>query len=387
MKSYNKYFKRLRNAAPLMAVATMLMLSTSCERRELWVYQDRFKQVELDIDWRNYFRNQQLYPNTPDPDGMTVWFFPRDGRKSFRYTTTEVRHYETYLSAGQYDGLVIDYSPEEYGHQEFIGMDYANTAKVQATASSYQVSTIPELYGEPAYAHQLAKNEDGSYTIAWEPELIANDTVHMDVKSGKYDQYIPYKERDTYQSTLVKQLYNMEPLLIPWNMRIRIYIKGIYYLYNTEASLAGMADGYYLVDCKTSETPCLLKLDDWEVHVTGDNVGYIAKTFRTWGPMNFTNMDYDITQKGGVQELSDRTKDEVRVNLKFTLRDRKTVLYYHFDVGNLMRAYWNEYALRIDLEDGFDGQPVLPYVDPANGIGIGGIVVPWEDGVNSEVNM
>ena len=121
MKSYNKYFKRLRNAAPLMAVATMLMLSTSCERRELWVYQDRFKQVELDIDWRNYFRNQQLYPNTPDPDGMTVWFFPRDGRKSFRYTTTEVRHYETYLSAGQYDGLVIDYSPEEYGHQEFIG--------------------------------------------------------------------------------------------------------------------------------------------------------------------------------------------------------------------------------------------------------------------------
>ena len=123
MKSYNKYFKRLRNAAPLMAVATMLMLSTSCERRELWVYQDRFKQVELDIDWRNYFRNQQLYPNTPDPDGMTVWFFPRDGRKSFRYTTTEVRHYETYLSAGQYDGLVIDYSPEEYGmlfSDEFI---------------------------------------------------------------------------------------------------------------------------------------------------------------------------------------------------------------------------------------------------------------------------
>lgn len=387
MKSYNKYFKRLRNAAPLMAVATMLMLSTSCERRELWVYQDRFKQVELDIDWRNYFRNQQLYPNTPDPDGMTVWFFPRDGRKSFRYTTTEVRHYETYLSAGQYDGLVIDYSPEEYGHQEFIGMDYANTAKVQATASSYQVSTIPELYGEPAYAHQLAKNEDGSYTIAWEPELIANDTVHMDVKSGKYDQYIPYKERDTYQSTLVKQLYNMEPLLIPWNMRIRIYIKGIYYLYNTEASLAGMADGYYLVDCKTSETPCLLKLDDWEVHVTGDNVGYIAKTFRTWGPMNFTNMGYDIKKKGGVQLLSDRPKDEVRINLKFTLRDRKTVCYYHFDVGNLMRAFWNEYALRIDLEDGFDGQPDLPYADPANGIGIGGIVVPWEDGVNSEVNM
>ena len=73
----------------------------------------------------------------------------------------------------------------------------------------------------------------------------------------------------------------MEPLLIPWDMRIRVYIKGIYYLWKAQASLAGLADGYYLVKCESSDQPCLLSLEDWEIHVTGDNVGYIAKTFKT----------------------------------------------------------------------------------------------------------
>ena len=138
------------------------------------------------------------------------------------------------------------------------------------------------------------KNENGYYTVANEPENIASDTVHMHVTSGEYDKYIPYKERDTYQSTLVKQVFNMEPLLIPWDMRIRVYIRGIYYLWQAHASLAGVADGYYLVNCISSDTPCLLNLEDWEVHVTGDNVGYIAKTFKTWGPMNFENRNWDV---------------------------------------------------------------------------------------------
>ena len=71
-----------------------------------------------------------------DPDGMTVWFFPTDGRESYRYTTANVRHFETYLSKGTYEGLVVDYSPEEYGRQEFLGMDFAETARVQTLPNS-----------------------------------------------------------------------------------------------------------------------------------------------------------------------------------------------------------------------------------------------------------
>jgi hypothetical protein len=411
----NNYIKRCRQTVTMAAAALLLLTATSC-RRDLWVYQDNFKQVELDIDWRSYFREWPLNPNAQpadDPDGMTVWFFPKDGRKSFTYTSSEVRHFETYLSKGDYDGLVIDYSPMEYGRQEFIGMDYASTAKVQSLPNSYQPENTPELYGDEAYGRTLpTKLANGLYQLAAEPELIASDTVQMTVNTGDYDKYIPYKERDKYQSTLVKQLYEMEPVLIPWNFRVRIYIKGIYYLYSAEATIAGLADGYKLVDCKSSDTPCLMKLDDWELHIapnTNDyeavgGLGYIAKTFRTWGPMNFENHNWSIHEpqrpvtnrvlEGGIpldafsyEQLSSRDANEIRVNIKCLLRDRTTVKYFHFDVANLTYVFRNEYAMRIDLMEDRDDIPTLPFVEAVNGMEFDGVVVPWVDKEDANVVM
>ena len=382
-----------RNKVYTIAVFLILLIVTACERRDLWLFGDQFKQVELDIDWRNYFRDSQLYPNEPDPDGMTLWFFPKDGRASYCHTTSDVRHYELYLSKGEYEGLVIDYSPAEYGHQEFVGMDYAETAKVQATSSSYQPDSLSELFGPVCYAHVLPFNEKtGLYTVSWEPENIASDTIHMNINTGKYNDYIPYEERDEYQATLVHQLYQMEPLIIPWRMRVRVYIKGIYYLYQIKGSIAGLADGYYFMQDRTSDTPCLLALDNWEIHVTGDNVGYVALTFKTWGLTGTSihnsraaSPTRDGEKAEGVSdELSNRPVDNVRLNLCFLLRDRHTVCNYHFDVGDQISVFWNEYALRLDLLDGFDGQPDLPYVDAYNGMGFDGVVVPWQntDSVN-----
>lgn len=271
-------------------------------------------------------------------------------------------------------------------------MDYASTAKVQSVDYPYQPDSLPELYGPECYAHPLPIQANGLCTLSWEPENIACDTIQFTAITGQYDKYIPYDERDIYQSTLTKQIFNLEPLIIPWQMRVRIYIRGIYYLYQTKASIAGLADGYYPMQDRTSTTPCLMALDDWEVHVTGDNVGYIAKTFMTWGIQNTSihyqnrHMAYGEKAEDVPDNLIDRPADEIRLNLRLLLRDRKTVCNYHFDVGNMVREYWNEYALRIDLIDGFDGQPDLPYVDAYNGLGFDGIVTPWEnqDPINIE---
>ena len=364
----------------------MVLAAMACERRELWIFQDNFKQVEVDVDWRYYDRDRQLFPHTPDPSGMTLWLFPRDGRASISYTTAEVRHFETYLSKGDYDALVIDYSPSEYGHQVFVDMDYAKTAKVQSAVSSYQPDSLSELFGPGCFARELPyMKSSGLYTVSSEPEKMASDTIFMHIDTGNYDEYIPYQERESYQSSLVHQSFEMQPVLVPWNMRVRIYIKGIYYLYQAKASIAGLADGYYLMRQQASDTPCLLDLDDWEIHVTGDNVGYIAKTFRTWGLLNQQN-PYSTEISPGEVRL-DRPVDELRLNLRCLLRDRRTVCYYHFDVGNLVRVYNNEYAMRIDLLEGFEGQPDLPYVEGVNGLDFGGVVVPWEDGTKVDVDF
>ena len=375
----------------IFALLLVLMGLTAC-RRDLWVHKERFKQIMLDVDWRNYFRNTVLYPNMPDPDGMTVWFFPQEG-PSLSFTTADVRKYETYLTKGPYQALVVDYSPQEYSHQEFVGMDYASTAKVQSLSYPYQADKYPELFGTEAYARPLPKEEGGYCTLFWEPENMACDTESFTALSGDYDTYIPYELRDTYQETLVKQTVEMEPIIVPWRMRVRIYIKGIYYLYETKASIAGLADGYYFMSDRTSSNPTLMSLDDWEVHVTGDNVGYIAKTFMTWGVQNTSvlyqgrHMEVGEKAEGVPEDYSSHPADEIRLNLRFLLRDRETVCTYHYDVGNLVRAFWNEYALRIDLMDGFEGQPDLPFVEAYNGVGIDGIVSPWQDQDPVEVDM
>ena len=113
----------------------------------------------------------------------------------------------------------------------------------------------------------------------------------------------------------------------------------------------------------------------------------------TWGVQNtsilYQGRHMDIGEKAEdvPEDYSTHPADEIRLNLRFLLRDRETVCTYHFDVGNMVRAFWNEYALRIDLMDGFEGQPELPYVDAYNGMELGGIVNPWEDEDPIEIDM
>lgn len=399
MKTNISYIKLLRNVAPVAAVALLALAMTNCERRDLWVYGDQFKQVLLNIDWRNYMRADNLYPYEPDPDGMTVWYFPIDGqangRKSYRFTTDEVRHYETYLSAGDYRSVVIDYSPEEYSNQEFEGMEYIETAKVKSARSHYQ-SDDDQLFGSVCYAGATAltaTEPSGLFTIADTPEQMASDTTNIHVNTGKYDDYIPYDEYEEYQATLTKQEFDANPVILPWQMRIRVYVRGIYYLYDTKASIAGLADGYMLALGQTSDESCVHYLDNWDVKVTGDNVGYVVMVFNTWGLRHSMWPAVDLTTAGDFVETKNADPKEVRLNFKFLLRDRKTVKYYHYDIGNLIHIMnkTNEYAMRVDLLDGFtgspDNQPDLPYVDAVNGAGFDGVVVPWDDGGKAEVTF
>lgn len=367
------YIKRMINMRTIAALLLTLLVFTNCERRELWVYGDQFHSLRLDVDWRKYHEY--------DPQGMTVYFYPDDpsiGTKFF--TTASVRSLSCYLSAGGYEGVVFDYSPSEYSHQEFVGMDEASTAEVRLTPASYQPDSMAELFGRACYYRELPTIQpSGLYTVMNEPQEMALDTVNMQVYNGKYNDYVPYKERETYQATLVEQVYNAEPEPIVWKMRIRIFISGIYYLSEATASIAGLADGHYLARHENTDVPCLLWIDDWQTQVTGDNVGYISTTFDTFGLRTDAKTRATLTTGYLPQGL--------RINLRLLLRDRRTVLYYHFDVGDHVAIYDDQLVLRIDLGDDFTDHPDLPFVEGYNGAGFGGVVIPWEDGPHVNVEF
>ena len=388
----------LRAAA--FASTALLLASVGC-RRPLFVAGDEYHSAVLNTDWRNYQKN--------DPDGMTAWFFPEDESvTSFRHTTAEVRRYEFYLPSGRYEGVVIDYSPDEYSKQAFAGMDRASTAVVRSTESAYQPDSLAELYGKDCFHKDLpvVKEATGFYQVMNQPEKMAVDTLHrMHVDSGEYGYYIPYEESDTYQSRLVVQNYYAYPVNPLWRFRVRMYVSGIDYVYGIEGSVAGLADGRYLARNVATDDPCLISVTDWEVQRTGDNVGYVAFTVNTFGllgslrPVVNTNLDPNpyaedpIVQKkesavicdwNGKRELD---AEDVRLNIRFLLRDRRTTMYYHYDVGRYIVSYDDDQVLRVDLGADFDGHPDLPFVEPYNGAGFDADVLPWENGGDADVSL
>ena len=426
---YNMRSVKSKVSATMAAFCGVILL-IGCERRELYVYGDEFFSVELNVDWRKYADR--------DPDGMTVWFYSLDdpSHQPYRSTTAEVRRHELYLPGGHYQGVVVDYSPEEFSRQQFLGMDYMETARVEATPASYQPDSttvqgegVPkgvndlvnqELFGEPAWTalhteRPDVRSESGLYIVANQPEQMALDTLlNKEIEQGEYGDYIPWKKHEEYQSSIhVKQLY-AEPTSIIWRLRIRVWIRsGFNSLWQIPASVTGLADGHFLALDSRTEQPCLLSVSGWEYERTGSDSGYIGATLYTFGLRPSTILpsrvlhdgteipDKVVTYDTRAGELEPDYGDpewywfysdncvprDVRLNLSFVLRDHATTRNYHFDVGDRIVSYDAQQVLRIDLgpdyfsPDNPDGpEPIdLPDVDAYNGTGFGADVTPWVD--------
>ena len=410
------------------AVFFILLTVTGCERRELYVYGEEFHSVTLDVDWRNY--------SSTDPDGMTVWFYPLDNpaHGPYRTTTASVRHQDIYLPGGRYQGVVVDYSPEEYSRQEFLGLDTVETARVEAVPAAYQPDSLTvagegvapdhseavnlELYGEPAWTDMQTRrpplNErTGLYTVDEQPEEMALDTLDSKtVAKSAYGDYIPWKERDTYQSSIIVQQLYSQPETIVWKLRIRIWIRsGFNYLWQSPSSITGLANGHFLGLDKNTDVSSLLNIGEWELQRTGDNSGYIGATLSTFGLRPESILDsrqlHVGTRAPGDTEPDYGDEDwwsyytglclpeQLRLNLSFTLRDHATVCNYHFNVGHCVVSFDEQLVLRIDLGEDFfypgdpgGPQPIdLPYVEAYNGTGFDAKVTPWQDEPPVDVTM
>ena len=393
-----------------LVAALMLLALCGCERRELYVYGDEFHSVELDVDWRKYV--------STDPDGMTVWFYPLDdpSHEPYRTTSANVRHQDIYLPGGRYQGVVIDYSPEEYSRQRFLGLSAVQTARVEATPATYQPDSMTvagegvprglsavvnrELFGEGAWTDAHADRTDvsdgsGLYSVDSQPEPMGLDTLlDKTIRQGEYGDYIPWKEREEYQSSITVTKLYAEPESIVWKLRVRVWIRsGFNYLWQTPASVTGLADGHFLARHENSEGCSLLSIDSWELERTGADSGYIAATVSTFGlrPSSVLPTRY-LHQSRGEGGMGDYytgvcLPEELRLNLSFVLRDHATTVNYHFDVGHCVVSFDSQLVLRLELGPEFfypenpDGPvPIdLPFVEAYNGTGFGADVSPWQE--------
>ena len=350
------------------------LLSGCTDRRNLWVLADEYHQVELVTDWSMADER---------PDGMTAWFIGNDYSGYTRnFKTAEVDHSWLSLPRGNYTGLVFDYSPEEYGHLQFVEMDNPDLAEVCLKPSFEQpIPGEEELFGDIAVSNEmkgLEKNEaTGLYVVMSEPDPINLDVLEdVNITSGAESDYIKWKDREEYESKLVTQTLNAQPEPIVWKLHILVNVRGIYYLHNVRASIAGLADGYLMGQGLHSEEVCLQTLNNWESRTTGDNVGYISTDALTFG--------LPETSPTRADDIHNYYKN-LRLNLSIMLRDQETVLHYHFDCSPYVNIYDDQLVVRIDIP--IELGPDLPYVDAKGSAGFDATVTPWEDGGTADTTM
>jgi len=398
-----------------LVILLAILLFSGCERRELSVYGDQFHSVALEVDWRQYASS--------DPDGMTVWFYPVDAERTspYRSTTASVRHHDLYLPGGYYQGVVVDYSPEEYSRQAFLDLNQMQLARVEATPATYQPDSLTvvgegvakgvsgvinkQLFGEAAWnavhaVRPAISQSSGLYVVASQPETMGLDTLNRKyVDRGRYGDYIPYDKRDTYQDSIKITTLRAQPTTIVWKMRIRIWIKsGFNSLWQQPASISGLSNGHLLALNENTDNPCLMQIEGWEAERTGDDSGYISTTINNFGLCPSTILP-DRQQHSTSRASDDEYQasgdyfthlcraEQVKLNISFLLADHATLLHYHFNVGHQIVSFDDQQVLRVDMGPDFfypndpEGpQPIiLPQVETYNGTGFGAEVTPWSD--------
>lgn len=301
----------------------MACIALSCQPK------DTGASLALDVNWKEFSKTE--------PGGMTLWLYKADGSYGvIRKTTSSVRHVEFYMYDGVYNGLLCNYSPDEFANVTFVDMDYYAKAAVEQVAIE-PAETDLDLLGPDCFG-------GGACEITFPPEAVAAATfTNTELSAGK--------------QTGVE----VTPKALVQELEIRVPVKGPHYLMEVKGSIAGLSKGVFLNTSRVSDVPCVMLLEDWKLEQTAENEGVLVTHVATFGPRN---------SQGAA---------DVRLNLKCFLRDRETVLTYHLDVGDRVAAAASAPGFQLSLDDTFPGLPDLPYVEAKGGAGFGADVDPWDN--------
>ena len=221
-----------RKRTYIMLTAVLVVLALSGCRRDLWVYTDDIRQVELYTDWSRCDSR---------PDGMTAWFISNDNDgRNRRITTAEVEHAWLNLPRGRFTGIIFDWSPAEYANQEFVGMTRPDSALVKVRPATVQPAADEELYGVKAVPGNMPiplVESTGMHLLCVTPDPMCADTLrNVEIVTGVDGDLVKWKDRDEYEESLVHQTFHCQPQPITWNLRIMIRIKGAQYLHSVQAT-------------------------------------------------------------------------------------------------------------------------------------------------------
>lgn len=402
-----KHFSQYLLSALLLLCLTML---TGCEYREV-VTADKYDELieednsclyVLDIDWSEM---DEL------PTGMTVHFYPSDGRFPYIRLSNEVEHLEVVLPQDEYRVLVFNQSVNEFASLSFTGEGAWDTFMVEAKEFDSQgESRIDRLYKLESQANsapRYVQNSDGTRAKVCNSRLkvkgLGTATATM-----SSEQALP-----TQAPTRAK-VCNSRLKVTPGinRMTVSVRVQGLSTstlnldmtptVAAVNGALTGLASGMMMTTGDLTSSSLTQELDEWVINSvnTPSAIGSVICEFGVFGispQVTGINHSRTVTMMNAETYTESSEEDDTRNILYLNFRlTNGTYVPFRFDVTDRIREQLHDDYIELTLDIGINLTPGEedelddPLHLPDNGLPYGGLgisVKDWGETENQEIIM
>lgn len=355
----------------------LILLATSCDRRQLWDEIDTLVAVDIDVDWSK--SRWADFDEGEAPTGMSVYAYDQTGQQdNVVKVTNDLDHVELKLYDGDWNVFVFNQSVMEYASLQFSGMDkYA----------SAQIETVPQAsrWFAASRAEWVTRSNSpwAVQTRATRAQTRTKDGTRADEYSLTTKQPIWFAN-DCYEGVIIDEnqiirdftphtrfanatFTTMSAII---KMGVKVHFKGYDNLYTVRAVISGVAKSYNISQMHSQSEMTAHELSGWtRSEPTTDKEGYVETSFQTFGLV-----------KGYSYQ-----PEELYLHLDVMLVDGQTIMTYDMPVGNLVKTTEDDdIDLIIEIKDPLE----LPDVQmTGGGKGFDITVSDWEDEINIDIDL
>lgn len=340
-----------RMIEPWCKLCLLLVLLSSCERRDLTYYTEA--EFEIRVDWAQSGLDDEEAGN-----GATAVFYPQDGGTPKVVLMGDRSYEKVRLTAGRYDVLVFNRSFTDFGALAFRGELYH---EVEAYARHVETRTDPETR---ATTRVIVHSPEKLAADVIEDFEVTEDMLGNYSSTGTHTSRVKSKAaraevQDDFTITLAPQCLTRE-------VKVQVNVFGLHNIRSAIGTLTGVAESVNLSTGKVSVQAVSQQfaLDEIAFHEGSLFNGTLTGSFNTFG------IETEIPRQ---------------LHLKALLVDGKTIIEESFDVtAREMEDESGDLVLYIELT----ASPI-PDVKPdgETDSGFDADVEDWGDEIESEVPL
>ena len=315
----------------ILKLFVVMLTFVACKRQDLVYDYESTTRVTVHVDWGDIFT-----PNER-PTGVSVWFYPSEGKKPIKKLSSNIDSVQVYLPAGRYDVVVFNQAPSDFRDEiDFVGTDKLSTLEVRASLAPSK--------------SWFANKDLGKVYVC--PPVFATE-VYRDLIISEVDA-----ESKKELSIIVA------PKKITKSARIIVRMSGIDYVRSGRGVVSNMSQGY-LIGKEEYSTVSRSMLENWDTRST-QNDGEMFVYFNTFG----------------IHNIQDSESWNSKLQLQMLLVDNQTIKNLSLPIDDNHLVDTDE---ELDIEIDINTIIIVPPVEPDGGSGFDPSVDDWGDEDNVEM--